>query len=70
MRTNIDIDDTLMADAMEATGATTKREAVHLALTSAVRAARQRKAWDELRGIGWEGDLNEMRTDKRRPEWG
>lgn len=67
MRTNIDIDDALMADAMKATGAKTKREAVHLALTGTVRAARQLKALRELRGIGWEGDLDDMRTSKYTP---
>jgi Arc/MetJ family transcription regulator len=32
MRTNIEIDDTLMAEALKASGARTKREAVELAL--------------------------------------
>ena len=63
MRTNIEIDDALMAEAMAAAGATTKRDAVEMALRRMVRFARQRKALDELRGIGWYGDLDEMRTD-------
>ena len=63
MRTNIEIDDALMAEAMTAAGVTTKREAVDTALRRMVRYARQRKALDDLRGIGWYGDLDEMRTD-------
>lgn len=64
MRTNIEIDDTLMADAMAASGAKTKREAVEMALRRLVRVKQQLRAWDELRGTGWEGDLDDMRTSK------
>jgi Arc/MetJ family transcription regulator len=69
MRTNIEIDDALMAEAMTATGAKTKREAVETALRQVVRAERQLRAIQGLRGTGWEGDLDEMRTDKVR-HWG
>jgi Arc/MetJ family transcription regulator len=41
-RTNIDIDDELMAAAMEATGQKTKKAAVEVALRSAVREERLR----------------------------
>jgi Arc/MetJ family transcription regulator len=67
MRTNIEIDETLMAEAMEALGVRTKREAVEAALRAAVRVKRQLRAWDELRGTGWEGDLDDMRTSKYVP---
>jgi Arc/MetJ family transcription regulator len=67
MRTNIDIDDALMAEAMEVTGARTKREAVETALRQVVRAQRQLEAIRGLKGIGWEGDLDEMRTSKYLP---
>ena len=70
MRTNIEIDDTLMADAMAALGTTTKRETVETALRRIIKAKRQLQAIKELRGIGWEGDLDEMRTDKPRPSLG
>ena len=70
MRTNIDIDDSLMAEAMQVTGARTKREAVERALQQVVRAERQLQAIKGLRGLGWEGDLNDMRTDKVRPAIG
>jgi len=68
MRTNIEIDDQLMADAMKAMGVSTKREAVEEALRRTVRSARQLTALRELRGIGWEGDLDDMRTSKYIPE--
>lgn len=41
MRTNIDIDDKLMADALEATGAKTKKEAVELGLKALIRLKKQ-----------------------------
>ena len=67
MRTNIEIDDALMTEAMEALGAKTKREAVHMALEKVTRKARQLRALEELRGSGWEGNLEEMRTSKYIP---
>jgi len=70
MRTNIEIDDALMAEAMEALGVTTKREAVDQALRRIVRTTRQLKALDALRGSGWDGDLDAMRTDKPLPSHG
>ena len=61
MRTNIVIDDTLMKNAMAATGAKTKREVVEMGLKTLVNLNEQAKI-KELRGkISWEGDLNEMR---------
>lgn len=64
VRTNIEIDDKLMKDALRATGAKTKKEAVELGLRTLVELRAQEKA-RELRGkITWEGDLNAMRTDK------
>ncbi|HEX8302211.1 type II toxin-antitoxin system VapB family antitoxin [Sphingomonas sp.] len=64
MRTNIVIDDQLMADAMRATGARTKREAVEEALRTMVRLRNQaeiRKYRGKL--TSWEGDLEAMRLD-------
>jgi Arc/MetJ family transcription regulator len=69
MRTNIEIDDQLMTEVMKITGAKTKREAVDAALKRTLRAARQLEALEALRGIGWEGDLDEMRTDRPLPQW-
>jgi len=64
MRTNIVIDDQLMADALKATGLDTKKEAVELGLKMLVRLNKQQEI-RKLRGkLKWEGDLNEMRGGK------
>lgn len=63
MRTNIDIDDQLMRDALRYTGAKTKREVVERGLRTLVQLARQVEV-RKLRGqLPWEGDLEAMRTD-------
>lgn len=63
MRTNIIIDDRLMAEALKATGAKSKREAVELGLKALVRLKQQERL-RELRGkVDWQGDLDAMRTD-------
>lgn len=62
MRTNIEIDDQLLRDAMAATGARTKKEVVELGLRRLTRLHDQQKI-RELRGIGWTGDLDEMRRN-------
>lgn len=62
MRTNIVIDDRLMTEAMAETGARTKREVVEMGLMSLLRIKRQ-SAIRQLRGIGWQGDLEAMRLD-------
>lgn len=61
MRTNIDIDDKLLAEAMAVTGLTTKRATVEEALRRIVRDHRQRRAIADMAGLGWEGDLEAMR---------
>lgn len=62
MRTNIDIDDKLMADALKFTGLKTKKDAVHLALKTLVRLQKQAEI-KKFRGkLKWEGDLEEMRS--------
>lgn len=62
MRTNIVIDDKLMEDALKATGAVTKREAVELGLKALIRLKKQ-EGLKKFRGrLQWEGDLEEMRS--------
>ncbi|WP_311030834.1 type II toxin-antitoxin system VapB family antitoxin [Mesorhizobium koreense] len=63
MRTNIDIDDRLMKQAMKATGQKTKKAAVEAALRKVIEISDQVAALDDLWGMGWEGDLQEMRND-------
>ena len=62
MRTNIEIDDSLMADALKATGLTTKKEVVELGLKALIKLNKQASI-RALRGkLKWEGSLEEMRT--------
>ena len=63
MRTNIVIDDELMANALKLTGLKTKREAVELGLKTLVRLKEQEKIRQYRGKLPWEGDLDEMRTD-------
>jgi Arc/MetJ family transcription regulator len=69
MRTNIEIDDTLLSQAMAAAGLSTKRATVEAGLRLLVRVRKQAKALAKLKGLGWEGDLDEMRRGRlpRRP---
>ena len=65
MRTNIVIDDKLMKEAMRASGAKSKREAVDYALKLVVRVAGQERLLRETKGkLHWDGDLQEMRCDR------
>ena len=64
MRTNIEIDDDLVAEAMALFGLKTKKATVEEALRRALRQAKQRQALQEMKGIGWEGDLDAMREGR------
>jgi Arc/MetJ family transcription regulator len=61
MRTNIVIDDALMADALKLTGLKTKREAVELGLKTLIRLKQQEEIRRYRGRLRWEGDLDEMR---------
>lgn len=62
-RTNIEIDDELIARVMRKYGLKTKREAVHFALEEAAGPKSVREGLLSLEGIGWDGDLDEMRNE-------
>jgi len=64
MRTNIVIDDVLMRDALKATGLKTKREAVEMGLRTLLRLRKQEDVRKFRGKLHWEGNLDEMRTDK------
>ena len=64
MRTNIVIDDQLMADALKATGLKTKREAVELGLKTLIRLKQQEKIKAFKGKLKWEGNLEEMRRNQ------
>lgn len=61
-RTNIDIDDELMAAAMQATGQKTKKGAVEEALRTVTRRSRLKQAIEDLAGIGWDAPSFEDRS--------
>jgi Arc/MetJ family transcription regulator len=64
MRTNIDIDDELMEQALKASGESTKKAAVEAALKLMVRIKAQ-EGIRSLRGkVSWEGNLDESRRGR------
>ena len=64
MRTNIDIDDEVLREVQRLTGASTKREAVDLALRELV-ARYRRLGLLKLKGkVRWEGDLEVSRSGR------
>ena len=64
VRTNIEIDDELVAEAMRRYGLRTKREAVDLALRHLVGEPLTTAEALDLQGSGWEADLDELRTSR------
>jgi Arc/MetJ family transcription regulator len=63
VRTNIVLDDELVAEAMRRTGIKTKRRVVEEALRTLIQLKRQEEIL-ALRGkLHWEGDLDQMRRD-------
>ena len=64
MRTNIVIDDALIAEAMRLTRIKTKRGVVDKALRTLVRLEGQRAVLDLEGRITWEGDLNYLRESR------
>jgi Arc/MetJ family transcription regulator len=64
MRTNIEIDDELMNEALKLTGLATKRAVVEEGLRLMVQVRKQARALKTLKGLGWEGDLDEMRQGR------
>ena len=64
VRTNVDIDESACAEVMRRYQPPTKREAINFALRT---LAAEPASVDEacaMRGIGWEGDLDLMRTTR------
>lgn len=63
-RTNIDIDEELVAEVMRRFGLTSKRAAVDLALRRLVGLPLTREFLLGLEGVGWEGDLDDLRREQ------
>jgi Arc/MetJ family transcription regulator len=63
MRTNIIIDDQLMAATLKASGMKTKKEVVELGLQTLLRLKQQEQIKKSRGKLPWSGDLSAMRTD-------
>ena len=61
-RTNLDIDDQACAEVMRRYGFATKSEAVNYALRTLAAEPASLGEARAMRGSGWEGDLDAMRT--------
>ena len=68
MRTNIVIDDALMKQAMQASGARSKREAVEMGLRTLVQLQQQAKIRAFRGRLAREGDLEAQRLDQEPAE--
>lgn len=67
-RTNIEIDEQLIARAMRRYGLPSKRAAVDLALRRLVGEAMSRDEALAMEGSGWTGDLADLRGDGSVPQ--
>jgi Arc/MetJ family transcription regulator len=66
MRTNIEIDDKLMKEAMRSANTKTKKETVEAGLRMLIQIKGQ-ESIRKLRGkVKWEGDLDEMRGGREK----
>ena len=65
-RTNIDIDEEACSAVMARYRLRTKRDAVNLALRIVAGESLDLADARALRGSGWDGDLEEMRTSRAR----
>lgn len=62
MRTNIEIDQELLMEAMKISGQKTKKATVHEALEQMVRTNRRKEFAKKIGKIEWEGNLEEWRS--------
>lgn len=60
-RTNVVLDDKLVARARKLTGLRTARDVLERALCELVAREEQRRVAQRLRGSGWKGSLDAMR---------
>ncbi len=63
MRTNIVIDDSLMADVLQFTGLKTKKEVVELGLKTLLSLKKQEMIKKFKGKLKWDDDLERMRAD-------
>lgn len=63
-RTNVDLDDQACKAVMDRYHLTSKRDAVNYALRLVAGETFDLKQARKLRGAGWDGDLEEMRSER------
>jgi len=68
MRTNIDIDDALIAEAMPASGLTTKKAVVEEALRRLVHQKQEEQTLALYGTVDWKGDLEQSRLGRADAE--
>ena len=64
MRTNIEIDDTLLAEAQQLSGQATKKATVEEALRLLVKLRRQKEVDKAYGKYRWRGDLDRSRSGR------
>ncbi len=64
MRTNIEIEERLIRDAMKATGLATKKDTVRAGLQLLLKMSAQRDVRTLRGSLNWDGDLDDMRRDR------
>jgi Arc/MetJ family transcription regulator len=62
MRTNVDLDDTLVTQAMKISGITTKKAVLNMVLKEYIRKNDFKRILKYKGSNVWEGNLEEMRT--------
>jgi Arc/MetJ family transcription regulator len=65
VRTNIVIDEALMAEALKLSGARTKRRVVEDSLRLMIQLKRQERIKTARGKLRWQGDLDAMRKDRQ-----
>lgn len=64
LRTNIELDEKLLKEALKLTHIKTRKELVNFALQELVRKIKRRKILDFEGKVDWAGDLAEMRKSR------
>jgi Arc/MetJ family transcription regulator len=63
-RTNVELDEALVSEAMRRYGLPTRRAAIDFALRRLVGDAMTRDEALAMEGTGWDADLDELRADR------
>ncbi|HLA49772.1 MAG TPA: type II toxin-antitoxin system VapB family antitoxin [Thermodesulfovibrionia bacterium] len=63
-RTNIELNDKILKDALRLTRIKTKKDVVNYALEELVKKLRRKKILELEGKVKWEGNLNEMRASR------